>query len=87
MEIAEPEMTSTKRQATYEIFNKTGWATPESRMRPGGLAIPGWLRLAEIWIERSRNRRALAKLDDHLLRDIGISRARAEREAAKPFWG
>ena len=78
---------NTKRLASYENFDRTGWATPEPRVRPGGLAIPGWLGLAEIWIERSRNRRALAKLDDHLLRDVGISRAGAEREAAKPFWG
>ena len=26
------------------------------------------------------------KLDDRLLRDIGISRAQAVAEAAKPFW-
>ena len=76
----------TERQATYGTFEKDIWATPEPDTRPGGFAIPGWLRLAEIWIERSRNRRALTRLDDHLLRDIGISREAAEREAARPFW-
>jgi uncharacterized protein YjiS (DUF1127 family) len=25
-------------------------------------------------------------LDDRLLRDVGLSRAEAEREAHKPFW-
>jgi uncharacterized protein YjiS (DUF1127 family) len=38
------------------------------------------------WIRRSRARHALGELDDHLLRDIGVTRAAAAREAAKPFW-
>ena len=38
------------------------------------------------WIERARQRRALAALDDHTLRDIGITRVEAEREAGRPFW-
>jgi uncharacterized protein YjiS (DUF1127 family) len=38
------------------------------------------------WLERDRQRRALAELSDHLLRDIGVTRAEAMREAAKPFW-
>jgi uncharacterized protein YjiS (DUF1127 family) len=38
------------------------------------------------WIERQRQRRTLGDLDDRFLADIGISRAAAIREAAKPFW-
>lgn len=38
------------------------------------------------WIERSRQRRALRQLDDHLLRDLGVSRVDAQQEADKPFW-
>jgi uncharacterized protein YjiS (DUF1127 family) len=42
------------------------------------------------WLEHSRQRRALAELaqeqDDHLLKDIGVSRDAARREAAKWFW-
>jgi uncharacterized protein YjiS (DUF1127 family) len=38
------------------------------------------------WHERSRQRRQLLSLDDRLLKDIGISRVDAEREAGKPFW-
>ena len=33
-----------------------------------------------------RQRRALAGLDAHLLDDIGVSRADAAREAARPGW-
>ncbi len=38
------------------------------------------------WLDRSRSRRQLARLDDRLLRDIGVARTDADREAAKPFW-
>jgi len=38
------------------------------------------------WQERHRQRRALSKLDDRMLRDIGISRADADSEYRKPFW-
>ena len=38
------------------------------------------------WIERGRSRRALAELDDRLLRDIGVTRFDASHEVAKPFW-
>ena len=37
-------------------------------------------------IERSRQRQALRHLDDHLLKDIGVSRRAADDEADKPFW-
>lgn len=35
----------------------------------------------------ARSRRRLAHLDDHILRDIGLTRAEAEAEAEKPAWG
>ncbi len=39
-----------------------------------------------VWQERGQQRRHLVALDDRLLRDIGVSRADAAREAAVPFW-
>lgn len=33
-----------------------------------------------------RQRRDLARLDDRALKDIGISREQADREARRPFW-
>ena len=36
--------------------------------------------------ELNRSRRQLAELDDRLLRDIGIDRAKARFEADKGFW-
>ncbi len=38
------------------------------------------------WQERARQRYHLETFDDHLLKDIGLSRADVAREAAKPFW-
>ncbi len=35
---------------------------------------------------RRRERLSLARLDPHLLRDIGLARDEAATEAAKPFW-
>ncbi len=43
------------------------------------IALPQLLR-------RRQGRQELAELDDRLLRDVGISREQALREAAKPFW-
>ena len=37
-------------------------------------------------LELSRSRRQLAELDDRLLRDIGLDRAKARFEAEKGFW-
>ena len=38
------------------------------------------------WNERSRQRQALAELDDRLLKDIGISRTAAATEVSEAFW-
>ena len=43
------------------------------------------LRLVE-WRNRAVSRLELASLDDHELRDMGMTRSSAEFEANKPFW-
>ena len=44
----------------------------------------------ERWVRRSRQRRTLYEIaerdDHHLLKDIGVSREEAFREAGTPFW-
>jgi uncharacterized protein YjiS (DUF1127 family) len=63
-------------------------ADARSRQAPVGAAR--WLRRARdtirLWQERSEGRQQLLRLDDHVLRDIGITRLQAEAEANKPFW-
>jgi uncharacterized protein YjiS (DUF1127 family) len=39
-----------------------------------------------LFTERARQRRALAGLDEHLMRDIGVSRSMVAREVRKHFW-
>ncbi len=54
----------------------------------------GWLvsrleRMPEqllLWLDRSRQRRHLAAMNDHMLRDIGLSRADISAETQKWFW-
>lgn len=45
-----------------------------------------WFKIIILWLERSRQRKALATLDDRLLADIGLTRKDARRESSKPFW-
>jgi len=52
--------------------------------RPAGLQrLLVWLRDA---MDRARQRRRLAELDDRLLRDIGLTRADVREETRKPSW-
>ncbi|MDO3722886.1 DUF1127 domain-containing protein [Marinobacter sp. chi1] len=44
------------------------------------------IRRVARWHMNWRTRTQLARLPDHMLKDIGVSRADAEREAQKPFW-
>jgi uncharacterized protein YjiS (DUF1127 family) len=37
-------------------------------------------------MDRARQRRKLAELDEHLLRDIGVTTRQAREESEKPFW-
>jgi uncharacterized protein YjiS (DUF1127 family) len=45
-------------------------------------------RVAQLWAERRSQRRTLGELieEKHRLDDVGLTRAQARDEAAKPFW-
>ncbi|EZH82998.1 hypothetical protein AU05_04240 [Ectopseudomonas composti] len=69
-------------------FSKTDFAalgdavritTSKSEVRYFGRDWPAFWR-------RLNTRRVLLKLNDQQLRDIGLSRVQAEREASLPFW-
>ena len=57
-------------------------------IRPARLArLPGRLLARLLAAEAlARSRRRLALLDDHILRDIELTRAEAEAEAERPAW-
>ncbi len=38
------------------------------------------------WQERTRSRVLLGRMDDRMLRDMGITRADVDVETTKPFW-
>ncbi|KGM33851.1 DUF1127 domain-containing protein [Inquilinus limosus] len=50
------------------------------------VAFAGWRQVFGLWLRRARTRRQLDALTDHELRDLGLDRGAALREAAKPFW-
>jgi uncharacterized protein YjiS (DUF1127 family) len=49
------------------------------------LAARGFEQLL-VWQDRARQRRHLAELGDHSLKDLGLSRADVAGESSKPFW-
>lgn len=61
-----------------------------SRQKSAVNNLPAHLRsvLATLafWMERSRQRRRLGRLDERLLQDIGITREQAFNESRKWFW-
>jgi uncharacterized protein YjiS (DUF1127 family) len=62
-----------RKEAAASSHRRLGW----------GLRFLRWCARCS---ERSRQRQALAELDDHALKDIGVTRQQAVAEAAKPFW-
>lgn len=48
--------------------------------------IAAVLGLVAVVAARRKGRRDLARLDDHLLRDIGLDRAAARVECSRRFW-
>lgn len=57
-----------------------------SILRPFSRRPSSLRNLVVEWVERRSTRAALAQLDDHLLRDIGLTLGQAIAEAEKPCW-
>lgn len=55
-------------------------------IRTAGGALRHAAALIAIWQERAATRRGLARMDDRLLRDIGLTRLDVRNELGKPFW-
>lgn len=48
--------------------------------------LDGIFDLFTTWHQRAVTRRELARLDERVLHDIGLSQADVEQEVSKPFW-
>lgn len=70
---------------TYGQIQASGVRLPDVRRKAYSDAT-SILDLVKCFYQRAVQRRRLAAMDDRMLRDIGISRVDALREAAKPFW-
>jgi uncharacterized protein YjiS (DUF1127 family) len=63
-----------------------GQARSPRRVRLGLRALERAADLLLTWQERAQQRHQLETLNDHMLRDIGLTRADVMAEATKPFW-
>jgi uncharacterized protein YjiS (DUF1127 family) len=71
----------------YNTNDKSGsyFVRPSRGKAKDGLAVRVFDTLM-VWLDRIRQRRHLAELDDRLLRDIGVSRSEVHQESSRPFW-
>jgi uncharacterized protein YjiS (DUF1127 family) len=63
---------------------RIGRIVPASRRVPFTLSKSFDVLL--LWLQRRRERRQLAGLSDHVLKDIGVTRADVDGETRKAFW-
>lgn len=73
-------------QSTNTVFARTTPRPATGLFQAISRAVVSATDTLAVWQERRRQRRALESLSDHMLHDIGISRADAGGEADKPFW-
>ncbi|HUL08500.1 MAG TPA: DUF1127 domain-containing protein [Candidatus Acidoferrum sp.] len=59
---------------------------PRHHPGPMGAVVLLVADLVSTWYLRVRERRHLRALDDHMLKDIGVTRADVEFEVQKHFW-
>ena len=67
--------------ATVPLLGAQGWI-----VAPADEPQPGWMAQVRQWWRRSRTRNEITELDEHLLRDIGLTRFDAMVESRKHFW-
>ena len=65
---------------TVPLLGANGWIVAPVEPRDGLVAT------VREWLRRSRTRDEIAELDEHLLRDIGLTRYDAVLESRKHFW-
>jgi len=75
---------------THFPVRRAGAAVAATRTRAAlddlGDAAQSLFATLRVWRRRLRERDQLSRMDDRLLKDIGITRAEALRLSDKPFW-
>ncbi|WP_394689129.1 DUF1127 domain-containing protein [Hoeflea sp.] len=77
---------SIKKHADTAMSARSGKDQTARAIAAVARAISQCWRVLCHWAERRRQRRHLGALEDHLLKDIGITRAQARREARRWFF-
>ncbi len=67
-------------------MSTTSNSTAIGRRRSLSLSFRSCVDLLNVWVYRATERRAVSKLSDLVLRDIGLTRADVMQESMKPFW-
>ncbi len=76
-------MTCSHQRLRLSVQHRDGAVAPK---RYGWRSVLRLWNALVLWDERARQRHALAQLDDHLLRDIGLDPHTVRTECYKPFW-
>jgi len=67
-------------------FSKYCASFENSFIHSNKLTIKKLTQIISLWKRRYQQRKALAKLDQRMLEDIGYSHQQVQQEIAKPFW-
>ena len=67
---------------TVPLLGSQGWIVAPAAAEPRTSIVA----TVREWLRRSRTRSEIADLDEHLLRDIGLTRFDAVAESRKLFW-
>jgi uncharacterized protein YjiS (DUF1127 family) len=54
--------------------------------KPSSFTLKSLFDFLAVWQDRRRQRQTLARLDDRMLSDIGLTAADVDAEISKPFW-
>ena len=69
------------------VTAKRGWAQRYDDVASWPAKTLAWAwNTVLTWQSRSRDRVNLSRLDDHLLKDVGLHRSDIQPEIDKPFW-
>jgi uncharacterized protein YjiS (DUF1127 family) len=85
----EHKMTNGPAQPRHRIADRPASSSAWSRENNSSHARRGWIATLLVWMARSQKRRALQELargNDRLLKDIGLTHDQIRSESAKPFW-